>query len=134
MSLTSTPLASTASKRELSSPDDLAESKRNKQSVSMDMSQPELDESQVSLSNVTQATQHVQQVHLSKDDLLFVSSQLRESFETHLQSMVQSLVSAIVPEILNGLNSTLVDKVKKAENEQLVRRVEALEMEQDRAH
>lgn len=93
----SPPLASANSKRELSSPDDLTDDKRNKKSDSVEMTQTDLNVSQVSLANKSNV---IHRVNLSQCDPMFVFSQLSETLQNQMQTMLQSLVSAIVPEIV----------------------------------
>ena len=79
-------------------------------------------------------------VNLTAENLEYISDRIGEQFETKLAAMVSNVVKAIIPEIIPELakqvNSHLADRLKSLEatNTDLLNRIEALEVEQDRAH
>ena len=111
MSLTSTPLKQVSKKRELSSPEELNELKKNK-----------IEESQVS--TMTTAGSGTS-ITLHEDDLKTIAEFLKGAFDPKLTEMVNSIVTGV----LDGLR----DKVTKLEkeNKDLRERVEKLEAKAD---
>ena len=79
-------------------------------------------------------------VNLTAENLEYISDRIGEQFETKLAAMVSNVVKAIIPEIIPELakqvNSHLADRLKSLEatNTDLLNRIEALEVEQDRVH
>lgn len=121
MSLTSTPI-NTQGKRDLSSPDDIIDNKRTKQSTSVDMIDPKLsisiDMEEATLSPVSckANSNQVNQVRLSEEDLIFISNKLSESFQEQIKPMVHSIVSSILPELVKTISQTKDDKLNALEN------------------
>ena len=120
----STPQINPKKKRPLSSPVDQTELKKNKpvsEPVSMKegsgLTVPEEAEANISATQIT----------LSEDNLAQISVYLRSSFENELPTLVSNIVEGVV--------SSLSDKIRilSDENAQLKRRVEELEMKVDRA-
>lgn len=126
MSVNLTPVVSISGKRMLSSPDDVSDSKRNRDDSPTLLSEPAVSADQTLYNSVL----------LSSEDLSFIASKLNDSFKDQMQIMVRDLVSAMVPEIIKGLEKSVLENVSaaEAENASLRERIEALEMEMDRAN
>ena len=111
MSVTSTPLKPISKKRELSSPEELIELKKNKTDETGDSAMAE------GTSSVT----------LQESDLKTIADFLKDAFETKLTEMA----NAIVTGVLEGIQ-TKVSTLEK-ENQNLRERVEKLEAKADAA-
>ena len=111
MSITSTPLKPISKKRELSSPEELIELKKNKTAETGDSVMAE------GTSSIT----------LQESDLKTIADFLKDAFETKLTEMA----NAIVTGVLEGIQ-TKVSTLEK-ENQDLRERVEKLEAKADAA-
>ena len=81
------------------------------------------------------SSQAMPQLTLSEDNMLFIASKMEDAFQSRLESIITSVCSRMVPEIVKGVNSKLEDRVAalEAENRMLKDRVTALEQNQDAA-
>ena len=113
MSVTSTPLKPVSKKRELSSPEELSELKKNKIEEMMAES--------VGTSTGTST------ITLQENDLKTIADFLKDAFETKLTEMTNTIVTGV----LEGLQNK-VSKLEK-ENKDLRERVEKLEAKADAA-
>lgn len=96
-------------KRELTSPEDYSDNKKNRISNSPQpagkCSTSEMESSIVSL------------ITLSKEGLSHISFELAGVFKQEMMSMVKDIVSQIVPEIVNSIHHSLEEKVALLEEE-----------------
>lgn len=111
MSITSTPLKPISKKRELSSPEELSELKKNKTEETEDSAMAE------GTSSIT----------LPESDLKTIADFLKDAFETKLTEMANTIVTGV----LEGIQ-TKVSTLEK-ENKDLRERIEKLEAKADAA-
>ena len=128
MSVTSTPSrpAGISQKRELSSPEDLVEPKKNKvlaetgldSSELFDMSTMDVGDSQ-SVDQTLSSSENV--ISLKEADLSTIATVIKQAFEPQIKEMISSSVEGVV----SGLNSTIASL--RQENAELKARIEMLE-------
>ena len=128
MSVTSTPSrpAGISQKRELSSPEDLVEPKKNKvlaetgldNSELFDMSTMDVGDSQ-SVDQTLSSSENV--ISLKEADLSTIATVIKQAFEPQIKEMISSIVEGVV----SGLNSTIASL--RQENAELKARIEMLE-------
>lgn len=133
MSATSTPIcASNTKKRELTSPEDLNELKKNKL-LSESGSDTSSDISNLSIMAdtvepaATSEQSPLSQITLKENDLKTIADILRNTFEPQITAMIGSIVKGV----LDGLTSHV--KAVEKENESLKTRVALLEAKSDAA-
>lgn len=120
--ITDTPTsAKTDRKRFLSSPMDLADSKKNKTDLSTSSVQEEAEEDTVDMA------QSVTKTALSPSDLDHISKLLGDTFQDKMADMVSSIVDGVV----SGLQTQIIEL--QAENSALKTRVTTLEAIADKA-
>lgn len=143
MSATQTPLRSTSKKRELTSPEDQSDIKKNRVFPESE-SESETDISDLSVlgsslpammadtvtidpSAVTDSASSQNAITLKEADLIIIGGILKNSFQPQISDMVNSIVNGV----LDGLKSTIKDL--EEENIKLKARVEQLEGRADAA-
>ena len=142
MNSKSTPLRPASKKRELSSPEELLELKKNKLSSLKDNKQSEsfveqsdsvtsdlsimADEKAINNAGVQRATSGTTStITLQETDLITIADILRQTFEPQMSYMAKSIVDGVIA----GLNSTI--QALQKENKSLRDRVEMLEARAD---
>ncbi|XP_052787308.1 uncharacterized protein LOC128222373 [Mya arenaria] len=113
---------SAASKRDLSSPMDDADTKKYK----------------LSESNTTvhiEDTSGIAPCALSKEDLFYVSKQISATFHDDMSTLVETLISKLVPPLVKSIHADLTSRINalEYENAELKSKVFKLENEADRA-
>ena len=121
MSVTSTPLKPISKKRELSSPEELSELKKNKTEETEDSSMADTTKHDGA------GTSSSTSITLQEDDLKKIAEFLKDAFETKLTEMASSIVTGV----LEGLQTKVATLEK--ENMDLRDRVEKLEAKADAA-
>ena len=147
MSNTSTPIKSVSKKRELSSPEDLNELKKNKSEESEERQESDqlsgsyLEQSESDISDLSEmatnmadgekpdseGTSSGTSITLKENDLKTIAQFLKDAFDPKLSEMVKSIVTGV----LEGLQTKVT--TLETENKDLRERVEKLEAKADAA-
>ena len=113
MSSTSTPISVTKSKRQLTSHEDFADSKRNKpddiskkseaNSLTETVDQTITESSTINIPTELATMSPDVHVNLTAVNLEYISDRIGEQFETKLAAMMSNVVNAIFPELIPEL-------------------------------
>lgn len=83
----------------------------------------------------TDAEQAVPSIVMSHADLAVISNQLKDTFQSQIESMVKHIADLVIPEIVKGVTAKLESRVSalESENNYLRKRVSQLEGSLDSA-